>query len=46
MNNGFMRYYKRERVTAECEILTPMFLGGPDQSAQWRAAPFKTLLRK
>lgn len=46
MSNGFMRYYKRERVTAECEILTPMFLGGADQSAQWRVAPFKALLRK
>jgi CRISPR-associated protein Cmr1 len=46
MKNGYLRYYKRERVTAECEIITPMFLGGPDQNAQWRGAPFKALLRK
>lgn len=46
MESGYLRYYKREKVTVECEIITPMFLGGPDQSAQWRGAPFKALLRK
>jgi len=39
------RFYGRERMKLDCEILTPMFLGGADQNAELRAAPFKGLLR-
>lgn len=46
MTDGFLRYYKQERINLDCEVVTPMFLGGADQSAQWRAAPFKAALRK
>lgn len=30
----------------EVQLLTPAFLGGADQSAQWRTPPFKALLRQ
>lgn len=39
------RFYKRTELTLQCEVVTPMFLGGADQEAEWRAAPFKALLR-
>lgn len=39
------RFYGRERIELDCEILTPMFLGGADQNAELRAASFKGLLR-
>lgn len=39
------RFYGRERMELDCEILTPMFLGGADQNAELRAASFKGLLR-
>ena len=34
--------------TIECRVsfVTPAFLGGADQSAQWRTPPFKALLRQ
>ena len=44
--NAFMnRYFRRKSWEIEAEILTPLFLGGADQKAEWRAAPFKALLR-
>ncbi|HHO48844.1 MAG TPA: hypothetical protein ENN06_10420 [Desulfobacteraceae bacterium] len=39
------RFYKRKKVELQCEVVTPMFLGGAGQEAEWRAAPFKALLR-
>jgi CRISPR-associated protein Cmr1 len=33
-------------LTCEVEFLTPTFLGGADQNAELRAAPFKNLLRQ
>ena len=39
------RYYRRERLDLECEIITPMFLGNARQEAELRAASFKGLLR-
>jgi CRISPR-associated protein Cmr1 len=39
------RYYRREQLNLECEIITPMFLGNACQEAELRAAPFKGLLR-
>ena len=39
------RFYGRERIELDCEIITPMFLGGADQNAELRAASFKGLLR-
>ncbi|MCK5679422.1 type III-B CRISPR module RAMP protein Cmr1 [bacterium] len=39
------RFHGRERIELDCEILTPMFLGGADQNAELRAASFKGLLR-
>lgn len=44
--NAFMnRYFRRKSWEIEAELLTPLFLGGADQKAEWRAAPFKALLR-
>ncbi|MFH1117075.1 MAG: RAMP superfamily CRISPR-associated protein [Pseudomonadota bacterium] len=45
MNNLLKRYYKRKAIHLDCRIVTPMFLGNADQQAEWRAAPFKGLLR-
>ncbi len=39
------RFYKREKLELDCEIITPMFLGNANQEAELRAAPFKGLLR-
>ncbi len=42
------RYSKQRmaEMALEVEFLTPTFLGGADQKAQLRAAPFKNLLRQ
>ena len=46
MGNGFKdRFYKRQKWTLNCEVVTPMFLGNANQQAEWRAEPFKSLLR-
>ncbi|MDP3029321.1 MAG: hypothetical protein Q8O04_07480 [Deltaproteobacteria bacterium] len=45
MNASIARYYKRKKMVLACETVTPMFLGNPRQEAEWRAAPFKALLR-
>jgi len=45
MNICVSRYYRREQLNLECEIITPMFLGNANQEAELRAAPFKGLLR-
>lgn len=46
MTDGFKeRYFKRQKWTLNCEVVTPMFLGNAEQKAQWRAEPFKALLR-
>ncbi len=42
---GFLRYYRRERLELRCRLITPLFLGNARQEAEWRAAPFKALLR-
>lgn len=34
------RYYRRERLDLECEIITPMFLGNACQEAELRAVGF------
>jgi CRISPR-associated protein Cmr1 len=39
------RYFKRKRIDLECEVITPMFLGNAVGEAEWRAEPFKALLR-
>jgi CRISPR-associated protein Cmr1 len=40
------RYHQRERLTFDCKVLTPMFLGGANnQQAHLSAAPFKAALR-
>ncbi|MEW6750602.1 MAG: RAMP superfamily CRISPR-associated protein [Candidatus Latescibacterota bacterium] len=39
------RFYNRQTANLQCEVVTPMFLGGANQEAEWRAAPFKSLLR-
>jgi len=39
------RFLNAERLELELEFLTPAFLGGADQSAELRAAPFKAALR-
>lgn len=39
------RFLNRKRFALECEVITPMFLGGADQEAKLRAAPFKGMLR-
>ncbi|MGD9819170.1 MAG: RAMP superfamily CRISPR-associated protein [Desulfomonilaceae bacterium] len=46
MANGFkQRYYKIQKWTLDCEVITPMFLGNAEQKAQWRAEPFKSSMR-
>jgi CRISPR-associated protein Cmr1 len=45
MPSGFERYYKRETIQLTCRVVTPMFLGNANGEAEWRAAPFKSLLR-
>ena len=46
MAEGFKeRYFKKNKLTLNCEIVTPMFLGNASQQAEWRAEPFKGLLR-
>jgi len=39
------RYFKRKTLLLQCRTVTPMFLGNADQEAEWRAEPFKALLR-
>jgi CRISPR-associated protein Cmr1 len=44
--NGFKdRYFRRKTLELQCRTITPMFLGGADSNAEWRAAPFKSMLR-
>ena len=45
MGVNIARFYRRERLQFDCEIVTPMFLGNSRQEAELRAAPFKGLLR-
>lgn len=45
MTVSVARYYQREKITLDCTILTPMFLGGADQHAELSAAPIKAALR-
>jgi CRISPR-associated protein Cmr1 len=45
MNILVSRYYRRKTWSLEAQTLTPLFLGGADQRAEWRAEPFKALLR-
>ena len=45
MGIAISRFYKQEKLTFDCEIITPMFLGNASQEAELRAAPFKGLLR-
>uniref|UniRef100_A0A7V4LBY0 CRISPR type III-associated protein domain-containing protein n=1 Tax=Desulfobacca acetoxidans TaxID=60893 RepID=A0A7V4LBY0_9BACT len=45
MSDFVGRYYRRKVWNIEAHILTPLFLGGAQQGAEWRAAPFKSLLR-
>lgn len=40
------RFHNLERIEATVEFLTPTFLGGADQQAELRSAPFKSLLRQ
>ncbi|MBQ4492391.1 MAG: type III-B CRISPR module RAMP protein Cmr1 [Deltaproteobacteria bacterium] len=40
------RFHNMERLQLTVEFLTPTFLGGADQNAELRAAPFKNLLRQ
>ena len=40
------RYHNMEELRLTVEFLTPTFLGGADQNAELRAAPFKNLLRQ
>lgn len=45
MGEFWDRYVRRREVVLRCTTVTPMFLGGADQEAEWRTAPFKGLLR-
>ncbi len=45
MSFSMARFYKRERLELDCEVVTPMFLGDARQQADWRTAPFKGLIR-
>jgi CRISPR-associated protein Cmr1 len=45
MSRALDRYCRRKRIKLRCTVITPMFLGNADQAAEWRAAPFKSLLR-
>jgi CRISPR-associated protein Cmr1 len=40
------RFHDTESLECAIEFLTPTFLGGPDQNAELRIAPFKNLLRR
>lgn len=40
------RFHNREKLDLAVEFLTPTFLGGADQHAELRAAPFKNLFRQ
>lgn len=40
------RYHNTKQLDIGVEFLTPCFLGGADQNAELRAAPFKNLLRQ
>lgn len=40
------RFHDTETLQVSVEFLTPTFLGGADQNAELRAAPFKNLLRQ
>lgn len=42
---SYLRYYKREKITLQCQTVTPMFLGNAHQEAELRSAPFKALFR-
>lgn len=42
---GFLRYYHRNRLELTCRLTTPLFLGNARQETEWRAAPFKALMR-
>jgi CRISPR-associated protein Cmr1 len=45
MKNFISRYLRRESFKLECVTVTPMFHGKANQEAEWRAEPFKALLR-
>ncbi len=45
MTVSVARYYQREKITLDCTILTPMFLGDADQQAALSTAPIKAALR-
>ncbi len=45
MGISLSRFYQKERIELDCEIVTPMFLGNAEQEAELRGAPFKALLR-
>lgn len=40
------RFHNLERLDVFVEFLTPTFLGGADQNAELRSAPFKNLIRQ
>jgi len=40
------RFHNVEKLTLGVEFLSPTFLGGADQNAELRSAPFKNLLRQ
>jgi CRISPR-associated protein Cmr1 len=42
---SYLRYYRREKMTIQCQTITPMFLGNAHQEAELRSAPFKALFR-
>ena len=39
------RYHNMEELRLTVEFLTPTFLGGADQNAELRAAPFKVSVK-
>ena len=45
MTINISRFYGRERIRLDCEVITPMFLGDAGQNAALRTAPFKGMLR-
>jgi CRISPR-associated protein Cmr1 len=40
------RFHDAEKLSVSIEFLTPTFLGGADQNAELRSAPFKNLIRQ
>lgn len=40
------RFHTMDKIDLDVEFLTPTFLGGADQQAELRSAPFKNLLRQ